>query len=133
MVYKDKDAYNLYMNEYMKDRYKRRRYESIVALGGKCVKCGSIEDLEFDHIDRMNKTFTIGNGSSFSDKRWDEEVSKCQLLCHDCHVDKHRSEAICGTPQRYWRGCRCDDCTRANSKYHREYKKLRKSTMGETP
>jgi len=36
-------------------------------LGGRCVRCGATEDLEFDHIDPSTKRFTISGGLS---KAW---------------------------------------------------------------
>lgn len=125
MTYKNKDEYNRYMREYMLRRYVRRREEAIVLLGGRCVVCGAEENLEFDHINPEEKDFTIGSGSSFSDERWNKEISKCQLLCNTCHMDKHRSLHPCGTAQRYWAGCRCSECRAANAAHGREYKRCR--------
>lgn len=124
-------AYNEYMNDYMKRRYKRRREEAIDRLGKTCAECGTTEDLEFDHIEPHLKEVTIARASSFSEKRWQEELSKCQLLCHDCHVTKHASEAQCGSVQKYWRGCHCLDCTAANTAHNREYR-LQRSLTAET-
>lgn len=120
---------NDYMNSYMKQRYARRRDDAIVSLGGVCVICGSDSDLEFDHIDPDTKDFTIARASSFSEERWQNELSKCQLLCHTCHVSKHREDIPCGSAKKYWRGCRCDDCRQANSLHSREYKRQRRSTI----
>jgi 5-methylcytosine-specific restriction endonuclease McrA len=57
-------------------------------LGGKCVRCGATSDLEFDHVDRHTKSFTIGSRAM---SRWDGllvELAKCQLLCRPCHIEK---------------------------------------------
>lgn len=43
---KSKEEYNAYMRKYMLERYYRRKAEAIIALGGKCVKCGSTDNLE---------------------------------------------------------------------------------------
>jgi 5-methylcytosine-specific restriction endonuclease McrA len=72
-------------------RAAKQRIEFKLLLGGRCVKCGSSERLEFDHIDPSEKSFTIGK--LFGRKRIEtlkEEVSKCQLLCKPCHIKKHR-------------------------------------------
>jgi len=51
-----------------------------------CILCGSEENLELDHIDPSTKvSHTIW---SWSEKRRLEEIAKCQILCHDCHVRK---------------------------------------------
>ena len=49
-------------------------------LGGKCVRCGATEDLEFDHVDPSIKVFAGCAGLS---KAWHvlvEEASKTQWL-----------------------------------------------------
>jgi hypothetical protein len=47
-------------------------------LGGTCVRCGTTEDLEFDHIDPATKRFAICADLT---RAWSEllaEVAKCQ-------------------------------------------------------
>ena len=122
-----REQYNAYMNDYMKKRYARRRLEAIQKLGGVCVVCGTTERLEFDHIDPTLKDFTMANASSFSEARWQAELSKCQLLCHQCHKNKHACSEPCGTMRRYWRGCRCDQCRAAMTVYNRENRARRKA------
>lgn len=85
----DRDKYNNYMNVYMKQRYEKRRKIAIALLGGQCNICGSIDDLEFDHIDPSTKVMTVARASSLSELRWNEEIAKCQLLCKICHRAKH--------------------------------------------
>ena len=71
-------------------RYKRNRDAAIAHLGGKCVGCGTTHNLEFDHIDRTQKTANLSKLFKLSDKLW-EEVEKCQLLCKECHTVKSRA------------------------------------------
>ena len=85
---------NEYMNSYMKDRYAKRRAEAVVSLGGVCVKCGSTDELEFDHVDRSTKIKSIGCMSSASKKLFEAELAKCQLLCSPCHLEKSKSEGV---------------------------------------
>ncbi len=72
----------------MADRFKRRKAESIAALGGKCSKCGSVDGLQFDHKDRSAKTFEISKIWMHSKEKLTEELAKCQLLCGECHYAK---------------------------------------------
>ena len=89
-----REEYNSYMRSYMKRRYRRRREEAVNALGGKCVACGSLEDLQFDHIDAGSKEFSVGSRlASAPSSVLALEMKKCQLLCMPCHIDKTE---ICG-------------------------------------
>lgn len=72
----------------MKKRYRERTAKAKALLGGKCVSCGSAEDLQFDHIDPSHKTATVTAIMSY---RWsvvEAELEKCQLLCAACHKNK---------------------------------------------
>lgn len=88
MAIKDKEKYNEYMRNYLRERWLKRRATAIMVLGGRCVECLSTEDLEFDHIDPAEKSFTIAKASTWSDTRFWAELEKCQLLCKNCHADK---------------------------------------------
>lgn len=85
-------ASNEYMRKYMKDRYYSLKREVISYLGGKCVKCGSEENLEFDHINPEEKEYNIANMCSINKKDLYNELDKCQLLCHSCHREKTNKE-----------------------------------------
>lgn len=119
------------MAEYMANRRKTRRNQLIEMSGGKCVRCGSNEDLHFDHIDRTQQEFRL-NGKKL-DGSWEkilEEWSKCQLLCRPCHLQKTKEDGYNppwnkgkskygedlpehGCEVSYMRGCRCDLCRQA--------------------
>jgi 5-methylcytosine-specific restriction endonuclease McrA len=80
-----------------------------------CVKCGSTEELQLDHIDpSKKKTHRIWN---FCDKKRAAELKKCQPLCTECHLEKtiedirRMRKNAHGTLNGYvkWR-CRCPDC-----------------------
>ena len=78
MSYKDKDK----QREYMRVWVKARR-DAWLALNGPCIKCGSFIDLEVHHVDPTQKvTHRVW---SWAVKRRDEELSKCRVLCCDCH------------------------------------------------
>lgn len=89
--------YNPEMNRYMKDRYTRRRNEWLVKLGGACVECGTVEQLEFDHIDPRTKEYSIAKIlSGGSEAKVAAEMAKCQLLCHEHHLNKSRADRLAG-------------------------------------
>ena len=68
--WENKEYRNEYSRQYSKDNREKINKNSrerkaknkaylIEMLGGKCVGCGVTENLQFDHIDRKQKTFTI--------------------------------------------------------------------------
>lgn len=120
------------MRVYMLKRYKERKNKAIEFLGGKCKKCSSSEKLEFDHIDRSTKSFTIAKLWSLSEKTFWTEINKCQLLCQDCHNLKTIEESgrkvakgTHGTLSSY-RYCKCPSCRKAKSEWQKNYERLKK-------
>lgn len=75
-------------NENVRKRREKRRNDLIEHLGGKCVGCGVTTNLQFDHIDRTQKSFSVGSSLGKSWSSLFEEVEKCQLLCNSCHSIK---------------------------------------------
>lgn len=73
-------------------RYYERRVRAIEILGGACVVCGTVDNLQFDHIDPTTKTFSMSKVLTRSD--WREELQKCQLLCENHHKQKTKGESI---------------------------------------
>lgn len=66
--------------------YHRKRQEYITKLGGKCAICGSTVDLQFDHIDPQHKELAVS--ACLTSLKVEKELSKCQLLCKNCHKQK---------------------------------------------
>lgn len=106
-------------SDYWKKLYYKKKNEAIQKLGGKCVKCGEEENLEFDHIDPATKKFSITN---LIRQNITGELAKCQLLCKKCHQDK-TGRTSHGKRRMYNNGCRCDKCSEANRVYSREYQR----------
>ena len=63
----------------------RKKQQLIEHLGGKCVGCGTDKDLQFDHLVRADKSFTIGGNLTRNMDVLIAEADKCQLLCKNCH------------------------------------------------
>ena len=75
--------------EYTRQNYYKRRNQLIEQMGGKCVRCGTTENLEFDHIDKHTKTAGVSTLlASSSLQSAIDESQKCQLLCKSCHIKK---------------------------------------------
>ena len=77
-----------------RNKRKNRLLEAIDLLGGKCSKCQGIFDpcvYDFHHINPKEKEFTIGENMLVSKERFLNEVSKCILLCANCHRMEHNN------------------------------------------
>ena len=52
-----------------------------------------------------------------------EELSKCEIVCSECHYERHGGRSKHGSYNRYDKyGCRCDDCKAAKNERYRKYK-----------
>lgn len=130
LPYKDPEQQRAYQRE----RLKRTRAEWFA--GKSCVKCGSLDELELDHIDPSTK---INHKIwSWSPERRNAELAKCQVLCSVCHLNKTRfvdlaSDAAHGTLARYKSGvrigqaCRCVLCKTANAEYEAARRKSKRA------
>lgn len=83
---KRKDAHGVYL------KYKLIKYK-----GGKCECCGydkNIAALQFHHLDPTTKKFTLDSRTieRKSDEEILQELSKCKLLCANCHAELHNPE-----------------------------------------
>ena len=125
----EREQYNKYLNEYMKEKYKENVSKYKELLGGKCVRCGSTEHLEFDHIEPDLKSFTITSRIHTAPEEVIlEELKKCQLLCSQCHDEKTLEDlgqvsaiGTHGTLSSY-RYCKCDLCKKAKNDYMVKWK-----------
>ena len=113
-----------------KTRHQNRDFAKSL-LGGKCVICGELYNLEFDHIDPKSKTYTISRLLSSARSILIKELQKCQLLCKRCHrlksirdTGKIPASEQHGTLTSYTRGrCRCDECREFWNNKTKEYKR----------
>lgn len=106
----------------MKQYSANRRLKVIALLGGKCSKCGSVEELEVHHVDPTTKSFTLARGWHHAWVKIEEEMKKCTLLCDPCHGGHHKVDHEHGTVHKYWQGCRCDPCKQAMSIKNKQYR-----------
>ena len=130
-----------YMRNYSRLRRNERKQWALKQHGNKCCKCGAIEDLEFDHIDRKTKRINVSEMWMYKLETFLEEFRKCQLLCQKCHLDKSRKDGSLKTRGETKHGtgtayvghkCRCLLCREWKRKYSREwmrnYRKKKKAS-----
>lgn len=132
MTHKNKEKYNEYQREYQLKRYHDRRNSALVILGNKCVICKTDQNLEIDHKDCYNKSFSISKLWSCSIEQYLKELSKCQILCKKHHLEKSIQEGKIssyggknridnythGSSHMYNKDkCRCDLCREWKRKY----------------
>lgn len=61
-------------------------------FGGKCKECGYNHQpriLQFHHLDPSKKEFGISERGRYNINGLIEECEKCDLLCPNCHAEKH--------------------------------------------
>lgn len=117
MAYKNKT----YQKEYQRNWVRKRRQTYF--KNKVCANCGSTVRLELDHINpKMKITNRIWSWSKIRQQR---ELNKCQVLCQQCHKDKHTAKH--GSFSRYARHkCRCKKCVTFYSKKRKSWKSRNK-------
>ncbi|NTW62454.1 HNH endonuclease [Candidatus Saccharibacteria bacterium] len=75
----------------------KRKLALINQLGGQCAHCGYKKNssaLDLHHVEPRDKSFALDLRSLSNRKqsKIDEEVSKCILLCRNCHSELHNPQ-----------------------------------------
>ena len=79
-------------NRYCVDRWKQLKVEAIESFGGKCFDCQGVfhySVYDFHHLDENTKDFEWVKVRLFSKEKRELELSKCILLCANCHRIRH--------------------------------------------
>ena len=88
MPYADREKQRDYQRSWMVER-KRRALNYLV---NQCVYCGTTKNLEIDHVEPTSKTCPIAGLLSHKWETVVAELDKCQVVCHDCHVRKTKTD-----------------------------------------
>lgn len=145
-----------YLSWAVAERRRHLKRQAIAYKGGACVDCGytkCAEALQFHHRNPQEKDFRIGSGLTKSWARLKAELDKCDLVCANCHAERHAvedeaartsqtieirklvperkpSELRHGTKTGYSRhGCRCTDCRAASTEAKRKWVRNKTSSM----
>lgn len=105
----------------------RRLRADWLAANGPCKRCGSWGRLEVDHIDENKKLRPGDHGVwSWSARRREIELSKCQVLCHWCHSDKTTLRMLAplvhGAAAYKSSRCRCGVCLGAKREAQKKWR-----------
>lgn len=100
-----------------------------------CEWCGSIQNLELDHIDPATKV--DHKIWSWSLVRREAELAKCRPLCRPCHqsrsTEQQRKPIRHGQHWVYAKlKCRCEPCRKAHNDYNRNYYLAKKADANRT-
>ena len=79
---------------YQQQRGLKRRAQILKEAGNRCMSCGYNKNsaaLTFHHRDNQTKRFALDTRScsNRSMEKLKIEVAKCDILCHNCHMELH--------------------------------------------
>lgn len=72
-------------------RKRNREYLDDVKSRSRCIRCGTKDNLTFHHLDPKTKSFGLSEAPRLkvSMANLKVEISKCVVLCEDCHKLEH--------------------------------------------
>lgn len=81
-------------NSIYQEKLRTKKREIIATNKTYCLKCGENRKqvLHFHHLDSSKKEFTISDINDISIENLKKEISKCIVLCSNCHLDFHYLE-----------------------------------------
>lgn len=90
----EKTEWNKVTHQLAKKRRSDRKIKFVLLLGGKCSICGYNKNyaaLHFHHKNPKEKLFSLDSRMMGAKPliELEKEVSKCQLLCANCHAEHH--------------------------------------------
>ena len=86
--YQCKSCWNKRTAQSQKDKVQQLKEEA----GGRCTRCGydrCQDALEFHHLDPTQKEFHLGEARGYNIEKLRAELSKCILVCRNCHTELH--------------------------------------------
>lgn len=97
----DRDSLSTYCRvceaENAKDVYLKNKTFCVNALGGQCVFCNKIYPIpvyDFHHKEPEHKDFNISEYRHTTPTKLINELDKCILVCHNCHMKIHHEMKI---------------------------------------
>ena len=81
-------------NSYCSQRWIKKKIDAVESFGGKCHDCKAAypyQVFEFHHLDPKEKDHDWGKLRLKSPEKIRDELSKCVMLCANCHRVRHIS------------------------------------------
>jgi hypothetical protein len=78
------------------DKNRNRKNRAIEVFGGKCFDCDGVFPscvYQFHHLDSSKKDVNPSYAMTGSDERMWNELSKCVMLCANCHMIRHHTQS----------------------------------------
>ncbi len=72
-----------------KKRRAQRALELVNQYRISCLFCESKSNLQFHHINPLEKKFDVTNNLQYSQETILKEINKCWCLCKECHIKLH--------------------------------------------
>jgi len=128
-----------YKKKWSKINKLSKKIKAIDFLGKSC-KCGEENPFKLSFHHKHDKKYLI---NKILDRRWsfiENELNKCELMCHNCHMEHHHIE----TPTRHQNNkkiyleftgekncseCGYDECNSALHFHHKENKSFQISSL----
>ena len=80
------------VNDQTLERQRKLKADAVDLLGGKCTICKGVfhnAAFEFHHPDPDGKDYSIGNKKCLRIESHIQELTKCVLVCSNCHKTIH--------------------------------------------
>jgi hypothetical protein len=87
-----KECFSKGTYQYQIDRAEERKMHFIKQKGGCCERCGYMKNtaaLCFHHLEEKEFNLDARHLANNSMAVLEKEMEKCQLLCHNCHMEVH--------------------------------------------
>jgi 5-methylcytosine-specific restriction endonuclease McrA len=87
------ERYRYYLRFRVAQRRRETKRKAIEYKGGACEGCGynrCVAALHFHHLDPTKKDVQVSK-NTMSWERVKAELDKCEMLCANCHAEKHHA------------------------------------------
>lgn len=84
-------------SRFKRERKRNIKQDAINRLGGKCNSCGLVDHqsvYDFHHLNPSEKERGVSTMVQYTKAKFELELSKCILLCANCHRKLHHDKSF---------------------------------------